>query len=268
MLRTCEAAYLTTGEIKKYLARNDLALLTVGCTEMHGEHAPLSCDTIIDEAFTRLFTTRAQAVCFPPVHYAFTGATSPFPGTVSIPLECATDYLKNILRALFRGGFRRVIVVGSHGPHGFFIPYVLRSLFEETADAVAVHCSPSNYLEADDIKRIWRNDSYWLGENGLLLGAAKYLGLEKLIDPKRWSTKENTGSPHPSLKKLRRAKLHVPYHFSEPNQHLAPLSGLDYARGYKMLELAVKRALPMVKDLASWRDYVKKQRQAEKRKGY
>jgi hypothetical protein len=264
-MRTYEARFLTSGEVKKYLKHNDIVFLPVGAFEMHGEHGPLGTDTLVDEAFTRLAAERSKSLYLPPVNFTYTGATIPYPGTVWASLETTAAYLRSILHSLLDNGFRRIVLVGSHGPHGFAIPFVLRSLFEERV-AAYVHCNPSAYLTEQDLKEVWGNDNYGLFENSLLLGAAQVLGKENLINPATWHTRKNNGVPHPVLKKIRLARLHTPYHFSEPNQHLAPLAGLDYARGFQILDRAVNRFLPVVKDLSSWADYLEKQRKAEKKR--
>lgn len=261
-MRTNEAYYLTTYEIKEYLEKSDLAILSVGCFEMHGEHGPMGVDTIVDDAFSRMLAKKVDALVFPPIHYAFTGATGPFWGSVSISPEATADYLKNVIKSMIKSGFRKIVVVGGHGPHGIVIPFVIRSIFEENCAAVT-HMTPYSYLTEEDFIKVWGKYTYWHEENSLLLGAAKYLGMEQLIDPSKWVTKDNDGVPHPALKEMRRNKLHTPYHYDEPNQHLPPVGGLDFEGGLKILELTVERAAKALENLPAWAEFTAKQRLQE-----
>ena len=51
---------MTSPEVARYLQRSDLAILPVGCFEMHGPHVPLGCDTIHAHAMSVILAALLQ----------------------------------------------------------------------------------------------------------------------------------------------------------------------------------------------------------------
>jgi creatinine amidohydrolase len=265
-MRTLEGFFLTSAEIKEYQKTNDMVMLGMGCFEMHGEHAIMGTDPTIDEGFIRMLAEKTGTLFLPGIPYGYTGATAPFAGTISISPEATTAYLRAVIMAILDKGFRRVLIVASHFPYSFLVLSVIRSVFMERAAAVA-HLNPHALVDEKDLQEIFGSTNHWLGENGLLLGAAKYLGKENLVDPSRWrDDSHEIDPPHPVLRKLGEAKMAVGYHYTHPAQHLPSIAGMTHERGLRLLERAVERTIPVLKDLSVWADFVEKQRKEEQGK--
>jgi len=86
-LRTHRLDLLTSKEAAEYLERNDLAILPVGCVEEHGPLIPLGCDTFMDTAIALMLAERWDCVVLPAVPYVYTGASGPWPGSISVGPE-------------------------------------------------------------------------------------------------------------------------------------------------------------------------------------
>lgn len=94
-----------------------VAVLPIGSLEQHGHHLPLLTDSMINAEIVR----RAEAILgdealFLPVLWV--GASDHhrrFPGTVSLSNETYTQMLVEMIESLIGSGFRRILLLNSHG---------------------------------------------------------------------------------------------------------------------------------------------------------
>ena len=112
---------MSSRDVQKYLKKNDLVILPVGCFEMHGPDIPLGCDTFIDWSMALLLAREWKCIVPPPVYYTFPGASGPWPGTMDIPVHTAGEYVKAIIHVLLKRGFKRIVLCASHGPLEFIL---------------------------------------------------------------------------------------------------------------------------------------------------
>lgn len=122
---------MTWREAQAYLKRSDVAFIPVGTIEGHGPHVPMGCDSYVAAATAVLMAQKCDGVVLSPVMYSYTGATNSFRGTVCIRIETQVAILKDIVRSLWKNGFRRIFILSIHGPNGIPVGTVVRSLFEE-----------------------------------------------------------------------------------------------------------------------------------------
>lgn len=102
--------------------QNDVVLIPVGSTELHGEHTVSAADTLfvslICEAVRRYTAERGTPVnlALPPLMYG----AHPYhhigiPGTVVIRDEVVKEFLVDVMLGLWNDGFRKQIIVNNHG---------------------------------------------------------------------------------------------------------------------------------------------------------
>jgi creatinine amidohydrolase len=112
------------GQLRKAIEEGRPVLLPAGCVEFHGPHLPLGCDAIIVEELAQAVAARTGAVAAPPLWYGPTGyaVTGPEHGTMDGSVARFGDHAQDVLLALWRLGFRRIIVLLHHqgldGPEG------------------------------------------------------------------------------------------------------------------------------------------------------
>ena len=178
--RNLRADLLSAKEIHTYLQRNDIALLPVGCFEMHGPHIPVACDAYEEWAMSLLLAERWDALVLPPVFYTYPGFTAKWPGTVEVDSDVSARYLKQIVLSLFHRGFKRVAVCCAHYPMRPVVTTLVQEIFLETGNA-AMHLNliPS-LIPNEATQRAFGMD--W-GEDLLLLGSLRILGLHGAYDP-------------------------------------------------------------------------------------
>jgi len=95
-------------------------VLALGATEQHGPHLPLATDSLLGDHLARAIAERLEAFYAPTVRIGCSSHHLGFPGTLSIADETFHRLVGDLVRSLAQGGFRRVILLPSHG--GNFAP--------------------------------------------------------------------------------------------------------------------------------------------------
>lgn len=118
-------AYIQTTvrhEVEANRRKNDVVIIPVGSTELHGQHTVSAMDTLfvsmIAEGVRRYTAKRGApvALALPPWMYG----CHPYhhlgmPGTVIIREEVAKEFLIDVMLGLWNDGFRKQIILNNHG---------------------------------------------------------------------------------------------------------------------------------------------------------
>lgn len=130
-MRTRIFGKLLNSEVQDYLQRNDIIIVPVGTTEMHGGF-PLDSETVISEAYALKMAESCDGLVLTGLPYFYAGATASGRGTVQVTVRQGIDYLGAIARSLLRLGFKRQIYISFHGPAHMTICPMLRDFYDET----------------------------------------------------------------------------------------------------------------------------------------
>jgi creatinine amidohydrolase len=102
--------------------KNDVVLIPVGCTELHGDHTCSAMDTFFSTCIcegVRRYTEKSGApvnVALPPLTYGCHPLHHMgMPGTVIVHERTAIDMLEDVMLGLWNDGFRKQIIVNNHG---------------------------------------------------------------------------------------------------------------------------------------------------------
>jgi len=96
-------------------AGRDTVVMAFGATEQHGPHMPLATDALIGDHLARLVADELDAFVAPTVRVGCSEHHLEFPGTLSVSAETFHDVVADLVRSLARGGFRRVVLLPTHG---------------------------------------------------------------------------------------------------------------------------------------------------------
>ena len=246
------ARELTGWEVMARLsAGQDIALLPVGSTELHGPQLPLGTDTYIAEALCHLAARRMKGTVFDTVSYTWSGMTRYSRPTVSLPMDAETRYVKAVCGELARVGFKRLYVVQIHGP-GIAMMRLAREFFEETGVPLAFYGSPGMHralggqLEAEAQGVAW--------EASLCAAAAELLGVSPTIDPgAKPEGRNRTESPGGAARKaIAETGGLVGWLGTDDLQHGVEEGRVDAALGHRMLEVladAIARSAPHMAEI-------------------
>jgi creatinine amidohydrolase/Fe(II)-dependent formamide hydrolase-like protein len=101
---------------------NDVVLIPVGCTEMHGAHTVSAMDTFFVTSIcegVRRYTAkqgRPVNIALPPLNYGCHPLHHiGMPGTIVVHEQTAIDLLEDVMLGLWNDGFRKQIIINNHG---------------------------------------------------------------------------------------------------------------------------------------------------------
>jgi creatinine amidohydrolase len=109
-------------QLEEERKKNDIVLIPIGSTELHGKHMPSASDTLyvsqICEGVRRYTAKRGApiALALPPVMYG----AHPYhhlgmPGTVIVRENVMREQLIDVMLGLWNDGFRKQILLNNHG---------------------------------------------------------------------------------------------------------------------------------------------------------
>jgi creatinine amidohydrolase/Fe(II)-dependent formamide hydrolase-like protein len=95
-------------------------VLALGATEQHGPHLPVATDSLIGDRLAWMVAERLDAFVAPTVRIGCSHHHLAFPGTLSVSPQTFGAVVADLVRSLVRGGFRKVVLLPTHG--GNFAP--------------------------------------------------------------------------------------------------------------------------------------------------
>ena len=98
----------------------DTVVLALGATEQHGRHLPLATDALLGDHLARMLADRLDAFHAPTLRVGCSEHHVGFAGTMSLSESTFHAVVGDLVRSLLRGGFRRIVLVPTHG--GNFAP--------------------------------------------------------------------------------------------------------------------------------------------------
>lgn len=136
-------------QVEEYLARDDRAVVPLGCTEQHA-YLSLATDAVLAERVSVEAAEPLGVPVFPVVSYGITPAALAYPGTVSLRVSTYLALIRDVLDSLAGHGFRRMLLVNGHGGNGPVASLAQEWMAARTECTVVVH----NWWNAPDTWRV------------------------------------------------------------------------------------------------------------------
>lgn len=125
--------YLTWTDIQAMPDKENVVLIQpVGAIEQHGPHLPLVVDSaigvaVLGKALHKLEPT-IPAYALPNLYYGKSNEHWHFPGTITLSAQTLIAVLMEIADSVYRAGFRKLVLMNSHGGQPQVMEIVARDL--------------------------------------------------------------------------------------------------------------------------------------------
>ena len=141
---------MTWAEVAALDPENVVCVLPLASLEQHGRALPLGTDDLIlrtslDEVIGHLQHLKHDFLELPQAHYGSSFEHMDFAGSVAISHANIVAFIEDILRSITRHGFRRLVVVNSHGGNA----PICRGLSQEWEQKFGVKVFHVDYFGSD-----------------------------------------------------------------------------------------------------------------------
>lgn len=122
----------TTRDFDSVDPARDVALMPVAAIEQHGPHLPVSVDADINQgviaAAAPYLADNLRVVALPMLAIGKSNEHLAFRGTLTIGTETLLRYWIDIAESVLRAGFRKIVVLNSHGGQPQLVEILVREL--------------------------------------------------------------------------------------------------------------------------------------------
>lgn len=101
-------------DVENYLQQDDRLMLILGSCEQHGYLSLLS-DVKIPQALADAASQQTSVLVAPPLNFGASAYFLAYPGTLSIRVSTLLDLVEDLVRSVYRQGFRRLVILNGHG---------------------------------------------------------------------------------------------------------------------------------------------------------
>ncbi len=121
---------------------NNTCILPIGILEKHGPGVPIGSDLIRAREWADRATQKEYAVVFPDYFYGQINEAKQQYGTFSLPSQLAMELLEATTSEIARNGFKKIIIINSHGGNPQMIRYFIQNQLEKKKDYVVYFFEP------------------------------------------------------------------------------------------------------------------------------
>ena len=131
--------YLTWKEIEQMPNKENVVIIQpVGAIEQHGPHLPIAVDSaislgVLGKALSEL-DEQISAYALPCLYYGKSNEHSGFPGTITLSAATLLEVIREMALSIYRSGFRKLVLMNSHGGQPQIMEIAARDLHQEHQD--------------------------------------------------------------------------------------------------------------------------------------
>lgn len=131
--------YLTWQQIEQMPNKDNVVIIQpIGAIEQHGPHLPIAVDSaislgVLGKALEQLGAD-IPAYALPCLYYGKSNEHSGFPGTITLSASTLLSVIREMAVSIYRSGFRKLILMNSHGGQPQILEIAARDLHEEHPD--------------------------------------------------------------------------------------------------------------------------------------
>ena len=106
---------LSWTQVRELAAQDPIVLVPIGAIEQHGPHLPIHEDSIVAEWVADRLARTTGVYVAPSLNYGHSGTFRGYNGNLSLSQTTLRNVTYEILEALVKSGFRRIIIVNNNG---------------------------------------------------------------------------------------------------------------------------------------------------------
>jgi len=131
--------YLTWTDIDSMPDKENVVIIQpIGAIEQHGPHLPIAVDAaislgVLGKAFEKL-NTNVPAFALPCLYYGKSNEHWSFPGTITLSATTLLTLIQEIAESLYRSGFRKLVLMNSHGGQPQVMEIAARDIHQQYTD--------------------------------------------------------------------------------------------------------------------------------------
>jgi creatinine amidohydrolase len=117
---------------------NTVIIQPIGAIEQHGLHLPIVVDSaismgVLGKALDKL-DPQIPAYALPCLYYGKSNEHWQFPGTITLSAETLLSVIKEMADSIYRSGFRKLVLMNSHGGQPQIMEISARDIHQEYGD--------------------------------------------------------------------------------------------------------------------------------------
>ena len=113
----------------------------MGCIERHGDHLPVGMDYMQSWSFVDRAAEMEPFMVFPGWYLGSLSSCSFAPATIAFPLDLCVDALEALCSEIARNGYKKILLVNSHGGNDPMINYFMQRFCEKDRDYMVYYPS-------------------------------------------------------------------------------------------------------------------------------
>lgn len=131
--------YLTWTEIEQMPNKENVVIIQpIGAIEQHGPHLPIAVDSaislgVLGKALGQL-DAQIPAYALPCLYYGKSNEHWGFPGTITLSATTLMSVIKEMAQSIYRSGFRKLVLMNSHGGQPQIMEIAARDIHQEHQD--------------------------------------------------------------------------------------------------------------------------------------
>jgi creatinine amidohydrolase len=131
--------YLTWTDIESMADKENVVMIQpIGAIEQHGPHLPIAVDSaislgVLGKAFEKL-EAAIPAYALPCLYYGKSNEHWSFPGTITLSATTLLAVIHEMAESVYRSGFRKLILMNSHGGQPQVMEIAARDLHQQYPD--------------------------------------------------------------------------------------------------------------------------------------
>lgn len=131
--------YLTWTDIQNLSDKENVVIIQpIGAIEQHGPHLPIIVDSaismgVLGKALNQL-DSNIPAYSLPCLYYGKSNEHWHFPGTITLTAQTLLAVILEVAESLYRSGFRKLVLMNSHGGQPQILEIAARDLHQKYQD--------------------------------------------------------------------------------------------------------------------------------------